>query len=329
MEKELIKKLKEITKELENSKNKKDFIITLKNLNLLTLDAIKTQNDTANNKSITLNTIISLKEIFFKNQHNILEIANDEENSFLDDIKEEVLKKKAKISEIISKLSHSDLNESELEQVETKYNKLKILLDEKVLLEKKYLELKEIDFNTLELEVKNIKNELNELSKKEIGLNEEKSNLEKKLDEINKYNNIIDQKKSSIKTNLNDFIINIEKSIDFLKYNYNDLYKKREFILNKITEETNNIKNLQLENEKLLEDLNNKIKFFEKTSQAKKDNLAYNKNIFDNLPEVSQKLENRMTALDYELKTLEKDLYNHIKNFQSKYDEFFSTKFFL
>lgn len=325
---EKIKIVTNIFKEIDFSKDKSLLSNKSKNNLLNYLDLIH-KSTLDGNKSEKLNNMIFLKEIFLKTQNIILDISDNPKNEFLNDINSEIFKNKQNISKILSLLSHSDIDTKELEDIEEKHEKLKILLDGKIDLENKYKEYKKFNFELLEKEIFKLEKEVNLIKDKKDFLLEKKEFFEKEIIEIENISKNLESYELKKEININNFTDKIEKSILFIKNNYDKLYKSKDIILKEISFENQKLKKIYTEVEVFFNDLENKKETYNSILKNKKLDLKYNRDIFDSLPENSDKISVRLNSIDYELKNIENDLKNFINKLQEQQNKLSKNKFFL
>ena len=91
MEKEFTQIISKKLAELSEAKIQKELLSKLKEIHLAIIDFIDHKNTVINSKAFTLNALMTIKEIFIKNQEIILKISEDQKNEFLKDIKNEIL----------------------------------------------------------------------------------------------------------------------------------------------------------------------------------------------------------------------------------------------
>ncbi|MEK7433313.1 MAG: hypothetical protein AABZ74_09300 [Cyanobacteriota bacterium] len=325
---EKIKIVTNIFKEIDFSKDKSLLSSKSKNNLLNYLDLIH-KSTLDGNKSEKLNNMIFLKEIFLKTQNIILDISDNPKNEFLNDINSEIFKNKQNISKILSLLSHSDIDTKELEEIEEKHEKLKILLDGKIDLENKYKEYKKFNFELLEKEIFKLEKEVNLIKDKKDFLLEKKEVFEKEIIEIENISKNLESYELKKEININNFTDKIENSIVFIKNNYDKLYKSKDIILKEISFENQKLKKIYTEVEVFFNDLENKKETYNTILKNKTLDLKYNREIFDNLPEKSDKISVRLNSIDYELKNIENDLKSFINKLQEQQNKLSKNKFFL
>lgn len=328
MEKEFTQIISKKLAELSEAKIQKELLSKLKEIHLAILDFIDHKNTVVDSKAFTLTALMTIKDIFIKNQEIILKISEDQKNEFLKDIKNEILEYKKNTADIISKLSHSDIDPIELEQVETKYKRLHLLLEEKTELEEKYNAYKNVDFGKLEEEVTLLNNQIALLEAKEKTYTEQKIKLEQKAKKIKKLETDLAKIKEVTKENLDTLIVTIDNSVALVKKASSQLYEERIMIFEKTELETNKLKALKIEIDALLKNLEAKKEEHLYLTNLAKKNLYYDVQIIDNIPAISEKTGNRVKALTNEIAVLEKELRGYMKKLQEEKDLFFKNKFY-
>lgn len=328
MEKEFTQIISKKLAELSEAKIQKELLSKLKEIHLAILDFIDHKNTVVDSKAFTLTALMTIKDIFIKNQEIILKISEDQKNEFLKDIKNEILEYKKNTADIISKLSHSDIDPIELEQVETKYKRLHLLLEEKTELEEKYNTYKNVDFGKLEEEVTLLNNQIALLEAKEKNYTEQKIKLDQKAKKIKKLEIDLAKIKEVTKDNLDNLIGNIDNSVELIKKASLQLYEERSSIFEKTELETNKLKALKIEIDSLLKNLEAKKEEHLYLTNLAKKNLYYDVQIIDNIPAISEKTGNRVKSLTNEIAVLEKELRGYMKKLQEEKDLFFKNKFY-
>lgn len=328
MEKEFTKIISKKLAELSEAKIQKELLSKIKEIHLAILDFIDHKNTVINSKAFTLNALMTIKEIFIKNQEIILKISEEQKNEFLKDIKNEILEYKKNTADIISKLSHSDIDPIELEQVESKHKRLHILLEEKIELEEKYNAYKNIDFENLEEEVSILNNQIALLEEKEKTYIDQKIKLDQKVKKIKKLETDLSKIKEVTKENLDTLIETIDNSVELVKKASYQLYEERRAIFEKTELENNKLKSLKVEIDSLLKNLETKKEEHLYLTNLAKKNLYYDVQIIDNIPAISEKTNNRIKAITNELAILEKELGSYIRKLQEEKEIFFKNKFY-
>lgn len=328
MEKEFTQIISKKLAELSEAKIQKELLSKIKEIHLAILDFIDHKNTVINSKAFTLNALMTIKEIFIKNQEIILKISEDQKNEFLKDIKNEILEYKKNTADIISKLSHSDIDPMELEQVETKHKRLHILLEEKTELEEKYNYYKTIDFENLEKEVSILNKQISLLEEKEKTYIDQKTKLDQKAKKIKKLENDLSKIREANKENLDILIETIDNSVELVKKASSQLYEERRTIFEKTELENNKLKSLKIEIDSLLKNLESKKEEHLYLTNLAKKNLYYDVQIIDNIPALSEKTNNRVKAITNELAILEKELGAYMRKLQEEKEIFFKNKFY-
>lgn len=328
MEKEFTQIISKKLAELSEAKIQKELLSKLKEIHLAILDFIDHKNTVVDSKAFTLTALMTIKDIFIKNQEIILKISEDQKNEFLKDIKNEILEYKKNTADIISKLSHSDIDPIELEQVETKYKRLHLLLEEKTELEEKYNAYKNVDFGKLEEEVTILNNQIALLEAKEKTYTEQKIKLEQKAKKIKKLEIDLAKIKEVTKENLDTLIGTIDNSVELVKKAFSQLYEERRAIFEKTELENNKLKALKIEIDSLLKNFEAKKEEHLYLTNLAKKNLYYDVQIIDNIPAISEKTGNRVKELTNEIAVLEKELRVYMKKLQEEKDLFFKNRFY-